>query len=127
MSDFWLDRQDSPLNGELLGRRSPGEDGTLCLSQAQPDLCPMGAYILCEWHSLAWATWHLGEFDWTVGSEAQESAWAGEGGQRIKSTEAVMEVLEVAWGMVQSGKHRPLGPALMNTLEHRGPGKGTAG
>lgn len=39
---------------------------------------------------------------WIVGSEAQEGVWDGEEGQRIKNTEAVMEVL----GVVQSGKSR---------------------
>lgn len=32
------------------------------------------------------------------GAKSPESVWAGEGGQRTKSTEAVVEVLEVAGG-----------------------------
>lgn len=33
---------------------------------------------------------------WITGSGAQEAVWDGEGSQRIKNTETVMEVLGVA-------------------------------
>lgn len=66
------------------------------------------------WH---WATCQPGEFSWRVGSEAQEDVWAGGRGQKI-STEAVMEVLQVAWRVVQRGRNGRLRPALVNTLEH---------
>ena len=40
---------------------------------------------------------------WVVRSEAQEGVWAGEA-QRTKGTEAVMEVLGVAWGWCRMGR-----------------------